>query len=374
MQFLKLFFVICCLSSSLFGKISVSDDEVGNLTKEEIKIILKNNNFNPDQISNSGDTVVHLAVKKNDLAVIKLAVAYGVDLKMPNKAQDTPLHLAAERGNLSIATYLIEQGSSIFWINLLAQTPYHKALQNAHQQILDYFIQNGYIPGDELDDHLIALGYNPAIQDNAGNTILHKVAQANDIEMVGLLIENGWNINSINKLGKTPLMLAVAKGHTGIVHLLIENEAEINLRDNLGNTCLIIAIKQHQNHIVNLLLSHEKINLDILNTKGISALHYAVADANIYVIHLLLERGANSNLMMDTVDDSKYWSPADWDAWGDADSAGGNISYKAPSGSPLAIAHHLHPENTLLSAQLTSYGAKYYYYEHGELSLSEYLK
>jgi len=55
---------------------------------------------------------------------------------------------------------------------------------------------------------------------------------------ISYLIDNGANVNDINKLSGTPLIYAAYKGYTDILKLLIENGAHANHINNRGKTAL----------------------------------------------------------------------------------------------------------------------------------------
>lgn len=359
-MYLKLIILMCCMVSSLSAKISITDEEISKLSKTEIQTLLEENNYNPLQSSNSGNTILHLAVKKNDFAALKLGILFGIDLRITNKAQDSPLHLAAEKGNLEMVKFLMENGSSSLWINQLGQSPYHKALQNNHEEIISFFIEQGYQPGDKATDTLIALGYNPSSKDKSGNTVIHKAAAANDLTVLEILIEQGWNLDSRNKSGKNALMLAASKGLFESVESLLAHGTDVNARDNKGDTALIIAIKAQQDFIVSLLLEQKSINLNITNEKGIAALHYAVAKGNLYSTQLLLQKGAAVNIetQPQSWSEADNWTRLDWEAWAECSTFQSIRSgYHTPKVTALAIADLLHPGNIALKTLLNEYKA-----------------
>ena len=49
-----------------------------------------------------------------------------------------------------------------------------------------------------------------------------------------LLIENGADLNKVDKWGWTPLMMASHQGYEDIVKLLVDNGADIDVADRFG--------------------------------------------------------------------------------------------------------------------------------------------
>ena len=75
-------------------------------------------------------------------------------------------------------------------------------------------------------------------------------------------LEDGANVDALDKLLRTPLMEAAKRGDTAIISTLLEHGAEINAQDS----------------------------------KGTSPLVYALAPGNTKAVALLLEQGANAAL------------------------------------------------------------------------------
>lgn len=90
-------------------------------------------------------------------------------------------------------------------------------------------------------------------------TPLLKAAQSGNSSGVHSLLQNGADVNFIDRGGKSALSLASGEGHTKIVHDLINCGAEINTRDQEGCTPLRAAARFGSPGIVTLLLKHGAI-------------------------------------------------------------------------------------------------------------------
>ncbi|MBL8992542.1 MAG: ankyrin repeat domain-containing protein, partial [Spirochaetia bacterium] len=60
-------------------------------------------------------------------------------------------------------------------------------------------------------------------------SLLHVAAEWGQLEMVRVLIQNGVDVNAVDKAGYTPLMLASQQGKTEIAETLLDAGAKLDL-------------------------------------------------------------------------------------------------------------------------------------------------
>ena len=71
-----------------------------------------------------------------------------------------------------------------------------------------------------------------------GNTLLHEAVDADQPDVVQLLLLHGLTPDVRAKGGLTPLHMAATKGLVGCVRALVKNGADITLRDDLGQDAI----------------------------------------------------------------------------------------------------------------------------------------
>lgn len=111
-------------------------------------------------------------------------------------------------------------------------------------------------------------------------------------------------VNFQDKIGKTPLWLAVENGLPEMIKTLIAHGASTDITDQDGNSLLHLAVNNSLNSdagvpkiliaIVNILLG-SGIKVNIANGKGISCLHEAAVSGNKEMVLFLIEKGADIN-------------------------------------------------------------------------------
>jgi len=97
---------------------------------------------------------------------------------------------------------------------------------------------------------------NLNIQDKDGQTVIHKVVIADDLEVLENLLEKKVDVNLKDKQGRTALHHTQWKGNYQIARWLIASGADMDLPDNSGFTILNYAtISRHVRLIITLILS-----------------------------------------------------------------------------------------------------------------------
>ena len=77
------------------------------------------------------------------------------------------------------------------------------------------------------------------LQDSYGETIAHKAARYGHDDLLKYLIESKANINIFNKVGRTPLHIAVLHNNFNIVDVLSKNrDCDVFLKDKINKTAL----------------------------------------------------------------------------------------------------------------------------------------
>lgn len=98
------------------------------------------------------------------------------------------------------------------------------------------------------------LKYDTELVDGKGNSVLHYAAAANNILLVGHLIETEEHLlNHKADNGQTPLIWATKKNSLDTVSLLIAEGVDIDIMDNDGKTAYDYAITCGNEEIVELL-------------------------------------------------------------------------------------------------------------------------
>jgi ankyrin repeat protein len=220
------------------------------------------------------DISIHEAADEGNIEAVKKALAAGTDVNAKSFGL-TPLHQAASKGHKEIAELLISKGADVNAKDNDGGTPLGEAIQYKRTEIADLLRKHGG-------------------KSRAENSI-HIAARTGNHEAVKQHLAAGADVNTKNKLGRTPLSVATTKE---IAELLIANGADVNAKIEGGWTPLHIAAQLGHKEIVELLLANgADVNAKAVN--GGTPLHAAAFVGRKEIAALLIAKGADMNAKME---------------------------------------------------------------------------
>ncbi|KAK3593530.1 hypothetical protein CHS0354_037057 [Potamilus streckersoni] len=137
---------------------------------------------------------------------------------------------------------------------------------------------------------------NLNVTDFKGRTPLFYSACYCRREIMAILLKAGSDPNVADNKGNTPLHEAVEKSDLDIVHSLVQHgKININLKNNDGQTALMKASYFDYIEILSTLIK-EDADPDVQDNNGRTALHIALNEGSILSADLLMRYGCNVNL------------------------------------------------------------------------------
>ncbi|EWG42838.1 hypothetical protein FVEG_04556 [Fusarium verticillioides 7600] len=259
-------------------------------------------------------TLIQLAVSKEDLTLVKLFIEAGADVNASGTGM-TALEAAVHGNNTYLAKQLIEAGADAS-ISSTATSALQLAVARNNMELVELLIQEGAdinvlsldktalqtaadVQSLELLKYLIERGadVDAVSLDNVATTLQYAAMNGN-IEIVKYLVERGASVNdqASRFYELTALGLAVKNGHTEAAIFFIESGASVDKSPTAdGTTTLLQLSAKYGNHeIVTYLVENgAAVNEAAATERGATALQYAAITGNIKIAVFLLENGAH---------------------------------------------------------------------------------
>ena len=230
-----------------------------------------------DVVTSVGRNVLHFAVQGGHVDVIGLLVERGLDVNRGDADNYTPLHLAAVNGKLEAVHELLRLGgkASLTKVAGTDGTPLHQAVLGGHKEVMLVLLDGG-CPINVVDS-------------NGRNVLDFAVGH---VDLIGLLVERGLDVNGGDADGYTPLHSASANGKLEAVHELLRLGGKASLTKVASNGGFPVhqAVMGGHKEVV-LALLDAGCSINEVDNKGRNVLHAAAQCGHVDLIGWLVERG-----------------------------------------------------------------------------------
>ena len=227
-----------------------------------------------------GFTSLLAAAQHNHADVVEVLIDAGADIEIRHKQHGrSPLFLASECGNLRVVEVLLKAGADVCVTDDTGETCLMLAAGH-----------NGHI--ETVRTLLCMPGVDVNTSDRSGFTPLHRAIANKHSDVVQLLIDAGADVNAQNRRGGTSLRCACEVGELDILQMLVEAGVDVCAVDDQGNTCLIFAAHHGHTETVRYLVGLNKVDVNLRDFWGHTALHHARQKQHTDVEQVLLKHGA----------------------------------------------------------------------------------
>ena len=163
-----------------------------------------------------GLTALELAIRRTNLAAVKILLSAGVNSRPPIPATGAStmmfggvnalrlLHCAVAMEQEEIVRLLLEHGADINSYDFNSLTPLHVAAWRGHTGILKLLLKHGADPNAIRRPDSFPASF-PAILRHAGKAPLHLAALFGQTNSIALLVQAGAALDRTNNVGLTPL-------------------------------------------------------------------------------------------------------------------------------------------------------------------------
>ena len=197
-----------------------------------------------------GITPIALACENGSAPVVDRLLKAGVSANTTGPLGETALHLCARTGKPEAIRVLLANGATVDTIeDWRGQTPLMWAAAEGHGDAMKVLIEAGADVNARSSIIVWERQRTEEPRDKwlppGGLTPLLFAARDGKVDSVRVLLDARADINLVDPDRHTPLILALNNGHYDVAGLLIERGADVNVEDKVGQTALYAAVDGH---------------------------------------------------------------------------------------------------------------------------------
>ena len=273
------------------------------------RLCIEEHNLIVDARNDNQETPLMIAVRANEIELVKYLVEQGADVNAENANGETPVFYIV-RNNGEMFNYLIAQNADVSHETNNNTTLLITASRNKHFAAIRFLLENGaniedkdeagftafhhVISPHDRDHEVINMFLERGADINTvsardGKSLLYYAIEREDIERVKELVVMGANINVANREGFRPRMNDIE-----IIKYLVTNGADINAVDRRNDTYLCVAMYEENQELIEFLLNQgSDINKQCYFEEP--PLVKAIEMSDILLVKYLVEQGAEVN-------------------------------------------------------------------------------
>ena len=197
-----------------------------------------------------GATPIALACENGSAAVVERLIKAGVSPNVTGRLGETPLHLCARTGKPDAVKALIARGATVDTIeNWRGQTPLMWAAAEGHADAMRVLIE----AGADINARSSIINWERQRTEEprdkwlppGGLTPLLFAARDGRVDSTRVLLAAGADVNIVDPDRHTALIIALINGHFDVAGALIQGGADVNMEDKVGQTALYAAVDGH---------------------------------------------------------------------------------------------------------------------------------
>ena len=240
----------------------------------------------PNYRDRGGWSAIHWAAEEGHLEVVRLLLKDGANVNAVSSYGTSPLHCAANGGQNNIVSLLLQQGADPLKSTCHGWTPLHHAAFMGHSHVVQSLLE---------DDQIKSSASN---QDNHGWSALHLAVHSRDLATVRILLDSSVVSESRLQCDESGL---TAEEWLDFVPTNHSYQTTSNLAFRKSRCCRAVtelrqAVVNDNIPVIEFLLA-QGYSVNGTDSGRRTALYYAAKKGLISIMNMLLDRGADPNIL-----------------------------------------------------------------------------
>lgn len=232
-----------------------------------------------DGVNNKGESVLHLAVKRNKLELVKYLISKGVNINLKDSEGNTPLSLAVGRSHEPIVCALVEAGAVLPTLELSVQSD--KPAEPLVPAIDEDPLFQAFSSRVRQNTQFVET-WNPKTK----SLLIYAIEKQWPSLVKSILTRKDVDVNAKDVNGQTVLGHVLIQGLCDVLPDIIKKGADPKIKDKDGHSPLFHAIKNNREWMACQLVS---AGVDYTETfthqrKKVSIMDYAIELKKYYLL------------------------------------------------------------------------------------------
>ena len=251
---------------------------------DDIIKVLLSYGADPDQYDSHGKTLLHYISCTNKHELLQHLITVDSNVNARDSDNKTPLHYAAAVNQVTNACILMKYGADpesmdVHWMSPLLTAAKHGAFEMCELLLRRVEVDISHRDTNDL-------------------TALHHACRGGYVQVAQTLVNNGCQFGETAS-GETEVMLAVEAGSVHLVRLLLDYGVELDHVNRKRMSALHYAAKLN-NYECARLLCNKGAQLDLQDRKGLTPLMIAAKHGHDHLVNLFIDNGALVNIQDNT--------------------------------------------------------------------------
>jgi len=258
---------------------------------------------------------INLAAKKGYLEIVQMLYQENPDIiTETDNSGRTPLMEAVLYGKNDVVLYLLAlQASAIHDKDEHERTLVHLAVLSANNEVLDLLLKRN--PDVRLRDRYGDTPLQLAVKNNlvdACRILINyqktkgyafediafvRAVESEKIDILQMMLEQGYNPNAMETEFGPPLSLAVQKGYLDVVKLLVNNNADVNIECNAGFRPIHMACRWNRKEILEYLIDKGADILAVQPNTRDTVVHMAAKHSDTAILEIIFRHKESDKLV-----------------------------------------------------------------------------